>query len=89
MQSHEIEQNKRDQDELNAQIAFDSYKPTAIRMISDCFASGGDIQDVLNDLVMDAESCGVDLTAGDVTVLTYIAAGEFTLNTFMDDEDDN
>ena len=74
LERHEIEYNRREQDDLNAEIAFESFKPDAIAQIVECFKKNGDIQDMLNDIYLQADGMDIDLEVKDLTCFTYEAA---------------
>jgi len=74
LQPHEIEQAQREQDELNAQIAFDSFKPDAVAQIVECFDTDGDLEDLLADIYLQADAIDIDLEHKDLTRFAYEAA---------------
>ncbi len=50
MERHEIEMNKREQDEANRNIAWTSFREYAVDMVADCLKEDGDLLDLINDL---------------------------------------
>ena len=50
MESHEIDHNKKEQEELNAHYQYEAFKPDSIDRISECFENNGDLVDLINTI---------------------------------------
>jgi len=50
LQPHEVALSHKEQDELNAEIAYEAFKPDAIERVKECLDNDGDLMDLINTL---------------------------------------
>ena len=62
LERHEIELNKREQDEWNAHIAFQDMRPDFVSRVKEYLISGDDVCDLINEFYLEADKDGIDLT---------------------------
>ena len=79
LERHEIELNKRDQDELNAHIAFKDMRPDFVSRVKEYLISGDDVCDLMNEFYLEADKEGIDLTVKELNDILIDGVVEYRL----------